>query len=166
MMYKLGVDVALLKLGILRPRSEFEKRINKMMEGPQPPGLEEHTREMNQRMMQAAPPPEKLEKKWQGMVPQQKTEDPLKGLKDKSLTGLKFGGVAIIPDRGENRETYQFRPEVETPATNAPMAPTGPAREQQTDTDTQLNTIWADHDARAQLRPDPSKWDWEYVSPN
>jgi len=117
--------------------------------------------------------PEKMMKKWQNKALEKKPgdEELFKGLKEKTLGPPPFempklGGVPIIPDRGENRETYQFRPEVETPATNAPMAPTGPAREQQTDTDTQLNTLWADHDARVQTRPDPSKWDWEYVSPN
>jgi hypothetical protein len=112
--------------------------------------------------------PDKMMNKWRDKALNKKPGDTevFKGLKDKTLGPPPFempklGGVPIMPDLGENNQTYQHRPEVESPYANAPMTPGAENNRtmQHSDTNTFLNTIWADHDARVQLRPDPSTWD-------
>lgn len=111
--------------------------------------------------------PDKMMNKWRDKALNKKPgdEEVFKGLKQKTLGPPPFempklGGVPIEPDRGENNQTFQLRPEVESPHTNAPMTPGAENSRtmKPSDTDTFLNTIWADHDARVQLRPDPSTW--------
>ena len=106
--------------------------------------------------------PDKMMDKWRNKALNKKpgNDEVFKELKQKSLTPPPFempkiGGVPIEPDRGELRETYQYRPEVESPAANAPSAPgeDKKPRVQHSDTKVNLETIWADHDGYPSVAP-------------
>jgi hypothetical protein len=106
--------------------------------------------------------PDKMMNKWRNKALTSKAgdEDLFKDLKQKKLGPdpfemPKIGGVPIEPDRGENRETYQYRPEVESPAANAPTAPGEDKKPniQHSDTKPNLEAIWAHHDAYPTIAP-------------
>lgn len=97
--------------------------------------------------------PDKMMNKWRDKALTSKAgdEEVFKSLKQKTIGPdpfemPKIGGVLIEPTRGDDSETYQRRTETLTPNTNAETAPGADVNMRGSDTDTLLNTVWADHD--------------------